>query len=65
MEDLMMEILKTLKEMDLELTHLKIMESIKVNLKMDFIMDKEDTNLTEIFLKDNGLMDNTNFDFLL
>ena len=65
MEDLTMEILKTLKEMDLELTYSKILESIKVNLKMDFIMAKEDMNLMEIFLKDNGLMDNTNFDFLL
>jgi len=65
MEDLTMEILKTLKEMDLELTLSKILENIKVNLKMDFIMAKEDMNLMEIFLKGNGLMDNTNFDFLL
>jgi len=61
----MMEILKILKEMDMEFTHLKIMENIKVILKMDFIMAMEDMNLMEIFLKDNGLMGNTNFDFLL
>lgn len=59
----MMEISLILKEMDMEFIFSKIKENMKANSKMENSMVKENMKLMERHLKENGLMEFSNFDF--